>query len=377
MAPIEYKNQQDGFSDDLTPLSAVDVAKASNVSELLEGMAGTSFGGRRVGEAAATLETMIRDPECFVVATVSGAMTVAKQGLLLVEMIERGWVHAIVATGALMAHGFIEAAGMRHFKHDPRMSDTELLAKGYDRVYDTIELEKNLEDTEHIVRKVIDGLPEGTTLYSELFFKELGRYLDETTPKESRSILKSALHHDVPIYVPAFTDSELGLDLSTLNHLRVRDGKPRRPFDPYLDLDSYARLVSVQERSGIFTIGGGVPRNWAQQAGPYLDLIEKRAGLPGRGFRFRYGVRICPEPVHWGGLSGCTYSEGVTWGKFVPESEGGRFAEVYADATIIWPLLVRGLIDRLGDGGIDKRLQPRPSPDESLFTLRQSRQQRT
>ncbi len=62
--------------------------------------------------------------------------------------------------------------------------------------------------------------------------------------------------------------------------------------------------------------------------------------------RFRYGVRICPEPVHWGGLSGCTYSEGVSWGKFLPPGEGGRFAEVLSDATVAWPLVVRAVIER-------------------------------
>jgi deoxyhypusine synthase len=67
--------------------------------------------------------------------------------------------------------------------------------------------------------------------------------------------------------------------------------------------------------------------------------------------RYRYGVRLCPEPAHWGGLSGCTYSEGVSWGKFIPESEGGRFAEVLADATTVWPLLIKGVLEELGDTG--------------------------
>jgi deoxyhypusine synthase len=84
---------------------------------------------------------------------------------------------------------------------------------------------------------------------------------------------------------------------------------------------------------GIFTIGGGVPRNWAQQVGPYLEIQRVRVGRP--------------EPEHWGGLSGCSYSEGVSWGKFVPEEEGGRFAEVFADATIAWPLVVRAVMERI------------------------------
>jgi deoxyhypusine synthase len=152
----------------------------------------------------------------------------------------------------------------------------------------------------------------------------------------------------VPVYVPAFSDSELGLDFAIHNHRRRKAGKPRVHFDPFLDVDDYRDRVLEARTLGIFTVGGGVPRNWAQQVGPYLDLLQKRAGVGDGLKRFQYGVRICPEPTHWGGLSGCTYSEGVSWGKFVPVSEGGRYAEVYADATIAWPLVVKAVLERLG-----------------------------
>jgi deoxyhypusine synthase len=160
-------------------------------------------------------------------------------------------------------------------------------------------------------------------------------------------VLSSAAERDVPVYVPAFTDSELGLDLAIANHLRVRAGRPAFSFDPFLDLDDYSERIRRQKTLGIFTIGGGVPRNWAQQVGPYLEILRSRLGKDEAVCRFKYGVRICPEPVHWGGLSGCSYSEGVSWGKFVPEAEGGRFAEIFADATIALPLLVRAVMERL------------------------------
>ncbi len=118
------------------------------------------------------------------------------------------------------------------------------------------------------------------------------------------------------------------------------------PFNPFLDLQEYTRLVTAAETAGIMTIGGGVPRNWAQQVGPYIDVTNNRLGTRFEVPRFRYGVRICPEPVHWGGLSGCTYAEGVSWGKFVPPAEGGRYAEVYADATVVLPLLMKAVFER-------------------------------
>jgi len=75
-------------------------------------------------------------------------------------------------------------------------------------------------------------------------------------------------------------------------------------------------------------------------------VLNKRLGLQTPNIRFSYGVRICPDPVHYGHLSGCTYSEGVSWGKFIPRAEGGRYAEVLLDATVGWPILVRAMLDR-------------------------------
>ena len=105
--------------------------------------------------------------------------------------------------------------------------------------------------------------------------------------------------------------------------------------------------VRAHETLGIFTIGGGVPRNWAQQVGPYLEIQRVRLNRQEPLRRYKYAVRICPEPDHWGGLSGCSYDEGVSWGKFLPRGEGGLQAEVFADATIAWPLVVRAVIERL------------------------------
>ncbi|HEB88095.1 MAG TPA: deoxyhypusine synthase [Deltaproteobacteria bacterium] len=333
-----------GHDDGLDPLVPLDVARLDTIDALVSAMADTAFGGRRLGEAADVLEEMVRDEDCFRVVTISGAMTIAKQGLVLCEMIDRGWVQAVVATGALMTHGFVEGAGMLHFKHRPAMRDEELYQKGYNRVYDTIELEKNLDDAEALLDGVLSEIEPGTTLSSHELLARVGRMLDRHDA--GRAILRSAVERDVPIYVPAFTDSELGLDFAIHNHRLVAEGRPAFGFDPFLDLEDFAERVRRHDRLGIFTIGGGVPRNWAQQIAPYLEICADRLGTNEPIRRYRYAVRICPEPEHWGGLSGCSYTEGVSWGKFVPESEGGRHVEVHADATIAWPIIVRAVIER-------------------------------
>lgn len=336
----------DGYSDGLTPTQSLDLAQCSNLSDLVKGMGNTAFGGRALGEAADILCEMSRDKNCFVVGTFSGAMTVAKMGLVICDMIDHGLIHAVVSTGALMAHGFVEAAGMTHFKYQEGMNDRKLYYKGYNRVYDTLELEKNLDDAEQIVAKVLNQLDEDTVLCSHFLNQKLGEYLSKHF--KGRGILKSAYLKKVPVYVPAFTDSELGLDIGLYNRRqKIKNEKPFS-YDPFLDLEHYTELIKSKKRLGIFTIGGGVPRNWAQQVGPYLDIIDKRLGQGGGFKRFHYAIRICPEPVHWGGLSGCSYSEGVSWGKFVPREEGGRWAEVYSDATIAWPIIVKAVLERLG-----------------------------
>ncbi len=335
----------DGFSDHLQPTMALDLAQVHSVADLVKALSHTGFGGRSVGEAADVLYDMVTRPDCFVVGTFSGAMTVAKMGLVLCDMVEQGMLQAVITTGALMAHGFVEASGRTHFKYDPSMDDRELYYRGYNRIYDTLELEQNLDDVAEIFDHILQDADPDEILCSYKINRMIGAYLARTTG--GRGILKSAYEHNVPVYIPAFTDSEIGLDFALSNRRRRLAGKKPFTYDPFVDLEHYTERIQAQTTTGIFTIGGGVPRNWGQQVGPYLELITKRVGQGGGFQRFTYGVRICPEPVHWGGLSGCTYSEGVSWGKFVPQVDGGRFAEVYSDATIAWPLIVKAVQERL------------------------------
>lgn len=348
MADIRSSTQyHDGYEDGYEPVEALDLSQIESFADMLDAYRKTSFGARQLGEALSIMETMAKDPDCYVVCTLTGAMTVAKMGLVLCEMIERGYVDCVISTGALQAHGMIEGTGMDHFKYRPGMDDAELYEKGYDRVYDTLELERNLDALELIVRDVLDKVPEDEPLGSKDICARLGAHLGERFEGQ-RGILKAAYEHDVPVYIPAFTDSELALDVAVHNRIRAREGRGRIRFDPFLDLEHYTEQIRGAKKLGIFTIGGGVPRNWAQQVGPYLEISRLRLGLEDAGTqRFRYGVRICPEPVHWGGLSGCTYSEGMSWGKFVPEAEGGRYAEVYSDATLVWPILIKALSERV------------------------------
>lgn len=349
---------QDPESLDFMPLESLDPDSIEDFDQLLSAMSKTAFGGRSLGEALDVLQNMVEDPECHVVGTFSGAMTVGKMGTLICKMLDKGWVNTVVSTGALLAHGFIESIGLKHYKFEPEKMDDEGLCKlGMNRIFDTLEPEMNFVQAENILNTVLEEIKTENSQYlsPHSLCRAIGKHL--TQNYSGKGVLKSAFEQDVAVYIPAFTDSELALDVASylLSHDRRISKYKLDPdmlplkFDPFLDLFDYTRRAMQVKRLGIFTIGGGVPRNWAQQLGPFVETaLNRMPDLDWETKRFQFGVRICPEPDHWGGLSGCTYQEGVSWGKFVPVAEGGRYAEVLCDATIAWPILIKGLQDRLG-----------------------------
>ena len=344
----------------LTPLEAVDVSAIHDFDELLHAMSMTAFGGRQVGEAGEVLTEMFEDTTCKRVLTLSGAMTIAKMTLLIVELMERDLIDAIVTTGALQAHGMIEGLGMSHYKlgddaPEELRDDAYLSEIGFNRVTDTVELESNFHTAEEIVaasiRRLYEDIPEEehpVTVSGTDVMRALGRVMEKRYPG-NRSILSTAARKEVPVFVPAWTDSELFLETEVANYRAELEGKNRRiQVATYLDWREYQNMMAFHEgKLGILTIGGGAPRNWAQQLGPQLDRLQNVFGRwPVK--RFSYGVRICPDPAHFGHLSGCTYSEGKSWYKFLPDA---RTAEVLADATVVWPLLMLGVFQRMEKNG--------------------------
>ncbi len=341
----------DGRTDGLHPLKSLDLDKIHSFEDLILAMSETAFNGRQLGRAFKIFLDMINNPDCSVIMTLSGAMTVAKQGLIICQLIDRGYVQAIVSTGALIAHGLTESIGLTHYAVDPETNDEALFKAGYNRIYDTLEMEANLNNVADLVSVVLDENHHKNKIWSSAEFCRLvGKKLDEID--EGSGILRSAYRQNIPVFIPAFTDSEVGLDFSTWAMKKssepVFHATPN--FNPFIDLQEYARMIGLAKTLGILTVGGGVPRNWAQQVAPYYDITSDRLGIDLKKPKFQYGIRICPESPHWGGLSGCTYSEGVSWGKFVAPLNGGKFAEIYADATIVLPMLMKAVFEVMDTG---------------------------
>jgi deoxyhypusine synthase len=313
----------------------------TTATQFLETVA--EYGGlaAEVAAGARTFRAMVTDRDCYVFFTVSGAMTIAKMGLVICDMVDHGMVQAIASTGALMAHGLVESVGLKHFKYDPATDDAYLAANRLNRVTDTLEPETNLDHIEGVLDGILEKL-NGNDPFSPVILNRLtGEHLATQFPKE-RGILKSAFLKNVPVFVPAFVDSEIGNDVHVHNRKRQRDGRPPLVMDMELDTRLLVDLATSAKRTGIFTIGGGVPRNNIQNVAPLVEIMAERLGIEMPACKFRYGCRICPDRMHYGHLSGCTYSEGMSWRKM---DTGGLFAEVHADATQVWPFLVKSVLE--------------------------------
>jgi deoxyhypusine synthase len=265
---MERRSLHDGREDGLEPLESLSLADVTTFADLLRRMGRTAFSGRQLGRALEILLAMHGNNDCLVVLTLSGAMTVAKQGRIVCEMIDRGLVDAVVATGALMAHGLTESIGLAHYRYDSTKSDEMLFEQGYNRIYDTLEMESNLNHVERLVRTVLEQhQPEGGVWSSARLCRAIGQQL--ATLNEGPGILRSAYQRNVPVIIPAFTDSEMGLDVSTWAMLRALqsqggDWSSRFPrevfqavpsFNPFLDLQEYAKLIGKAGELGIVTIG--------------------------------------------------------------------------------------------------------------------------
>ena len=309
------------------------------------------YGGlaHEVVHGAHTFRKMVEDTECTVFLTLSGAMTIAQMSLVICDMIEQKMVNYIASTGALMAHGLVQGVGLKHFKYDPRFDDKYLAAHRLNRVTDTLEPEANLDHVEEVLGHVLAQFDGGRLISPRILNETVGKYLAEHY-SEQRAIFKSAHQHGVPIIVPASVDSELGNDIYVDNIRRQREGRSPLVMNHELDSQHLVDTVLKAERTGIFTIGGGVPRNNVQNVAPLIEMANERLGLGWPLRQFMYGTRIAPDEMHYGHLSGCTYNEGGSWRKM--DLERGQFAEVHADATQVWPFLVRYVMDR--------REQPQP-----------------
>lgn len=295
-----------------------------------------------VAQGAKNFSAMVQNKKCTNFLTISGAMTIAKMGLIICDLIDAGMVDYIATTGALMAHGLVESVGLKHYKYNPKYIDDELAKLKLNRVTDTLEPESNLDHIEDIVSRILDSIDDSKPISPSVLHRMIGAHLSKNYPNE-RGILKSAYEKNVPVVVPAFVDSELGNDVYTNNLKRLKEGKPKILMDMELDTKVLLELMTNAILAGIFTVGGGVPRNNTQNVAPLIEIINNRLRLDLKQTTFFYGTRIAPDAMHYGHLGGCSYNENKSWRKMHLR---GRFVEIRGDATKILPFIAKYALER-------------------------------
>ena len=328
------------------PIVPIDPETCRSADEILSALGQCSFQGRALSQALDVLEEMARDADCGVALTLSGAMVPAGMQEIICRLMERRVIDVMVSTGANVSHDLVNAAkgGPGHFMGDPQADDDELYRHRINRIYDTNLPEDNYLAAEQLLEEIWrpraddwrreQGDARMVTTPSEVF-AITGRGLSE---RGRRGLLSVAAETSTPIFCGATTDSEFCLNFARFRHRGWID----LVFDETADLFAMAEWIKSRPRRGTLVVGGGVPRNWAQQIFPLLDMIEDDDF---HGYDF--GVRISTDHEVFGGLSGCTMKESKSWGKY---GEHARFAEVSCDATIALPLLTAALFERLDRG---------------------------
>ena len=286
-----------------------------------------AFQGGRLGEAALLYQKMINS-DTTVGLTLSGAMTPAGMGGLVIQLMEYGFVDMIISTGANLYHDMHFALDLAVYQGDFHVDDCELLEAGIERIYDVFITEKLLLSTDEFVQNALGDFKVDRPVSTSQIHYCLGQKLLKQAKYPEKSILAMAAKYDVPVYTSSPGDSSIGMNIAYM-HMKNKN----IPIDTNLDVIETSAIVFGSAKNGVIIVGGGSPKNFYLQTQPFLSQI---AGMESKGHDF--DIQISTDAPHWGGLSGATPSEAISWGKVNPD-EIKNSVVVYSDATIVLPIL--------------------------------------
>ena len=302
-----------------------------NVVPLIDSMRRMAFSGRDLHRAADIYDRMLRDEECGVILCLAGSLISAGLKKVFADLIKNNMVDAIVSTGAnIVDQDFFEALGFRHYLADDRfksgMFDGELRELMIDRIYDTLIDEDELRICDETIQKIADEL-DPRPYSSREFIREMGNYIQTHHSRATDSIVLEAFKKDVPIFVPAFSDCSAGFGL--VAHQHNRGDRPKVSLDSAKDFLELTQLKLKNQTTGLLMVGGGVPKNFAQDIVVAAEIIGNEAPM------HKYAVQITVADVRDGALSGSTLKEAHSWGKVETVFE----QMVFSEATIAVPLI--------------------------------------
>ncbi len=301
--------------------------KEHNVVSLVDSMGEMAFSSRDLHRAADIYDRMLKDENCTVILTLAGSIFSAGLKKIVFDMIENNMVDAIVSTGAIMVdQDFFEALGFKHYKGSPYADDNMLRDLHIDRIYDTYIDEDELRVCDETTAKIFDSM-EPKSYSSREFLWQFGKYLEDNGgPKVEDSVVYSAYKNNVPIFVPAFADCSAGFGF-VIHQLKNPD--KHVSLDGAKDFVELTQIKIKSKETGIYMIGGGVPKNFTQDIVVAADLLEEDAPM------HKYAIQITVADVRDGALSSSTLKEASSWGKVETTYE----QMVYAEATLAMPLI--------------------------------------
>ena len=299
--------------------------KAINSVEMIRAMKKMSFSARDLASAADIYDRMLREKKCAVILTLAGSTSAAGCMQVYVDLVKNNMVDAIVATGAsIVDMDFFEALGFKHYQGTPFIDDKLLRSLYIDRIYDTFISEDDLQYCDRTIKKIADSLPP-RPYSSREFISEMGRYLVRHS-KKKESLVQAAYENHVPIFCPAFSDSSAGFGL--VMHQYERPGN-HLSIDSVKDFLELTMIKIHAGTTGLLMIGGGVPKNFAQDTVVCAEILGKEVPM------HKYAVQITVADVRDGACSSSTLKEANSWGKVDSSCE----QMVYAEATTVLPLL--------------------------------------
>jgi deoxyhypusine synthase len=317
-----------------TPIQHIDLAKY-NVVPMVDAMASMAYTSRDTARAASIYEMMLRDTECGVILCLAGSLISAGLQKVFVDMIRNNMVDAIVSTGAnIVDQDFFEALGFRHYiagdEYKYGNGDADLREMMIDRIYDTFIDEEELRICDDTTEKIINSLPPKPHSSREII-REFGAYLEANgrTPANGQpdSIIFAAYQKGVPIFCPAFSDCSAGFGF--VAHQHARQGKPMVSIDSAKDFYELTQLKIANPTTGLLMIGGGTPKNFAQDIVVAAEILGVEAPM------HKYAIQVTVADSRDGALSGSTLKEASSWGKVDLTYE----QMVYAEATLALPLI--------------------------------------
>lgn len=303
----------------------VDIKKIDG-KEIIDAYRGMSFSSRDTARAADIFNMNLADKNASVWLTLAGSTSAGGCMQVYADMVRLNMVDVIVATGAsIVDMDFFEALGFKHYVGTPFIDDGMLRSLYIDRIYDTFIDEEELQECDRTIAEIADTL-EHRPYSSREFIREMGKWLTKNA-KNKNSLIQAAYEHNVPIFCPAFSDSSAGFGLV---YHQWHNPDSHLSIDSVKDFLELTKIKMSSKESGLFMIGGGVPKNFAQDTVVAAEVLGKDVPV------HKYAVQITVADVRDGACSSSTLKEASSWGKVSTVYE----QMVYAEATTVVPLII-------------------------------------